>query len=83
MHTSKTQSAVRPEPELTRATVKAKSVQPTMSIPEPADKTTIPTVVSSSLSSVKIRHRTGKAVIDSVTAVNSMKLVKLTLGSMK
>ena len=77
------QSAMRPEPALTRATLRARSVQPMMSFPTPAESTTIPTVVSSSLSSVKIRHRTGNAVMEYATPVKSMKLVNLTLGSMK
>ena len=58
------QRAMRPEPALTSATDNARRVQPTMSLPTPAERTTIPTVVSRSLSSVNIRHRTGNAVIE-------------------
>jgi hypothetical protein len=53
-----------PAAELTSATVRASRIQPTTSLPTPAERTTTPTVVSSSLSSVRIRQRTGKAVID-------------------
>ena len=49
-----------------------------MSLPTPAESTTMPTVVSSSLSSVRIRHRTGNAVMEYATPVNSMKLVNFT-----
>jgi hypothetical protein len=79
------QSAVRPEPALTSATLRARSVHPTMKVRKhrrgkgvrfalmsfatPALSTTIPTVVSSSLSSVRMRQRTGKAVIEYATPV--------------
>lgn len=59
--TSKTQSAVRPVPALTRATHRASRIQPTTSFPTPAESTITPTLVPSNLSSVKIRHRTGNA----------------------
>lgn len=72
---------MRPEEALTSATDSARSVQPTISFPTPADRTTIPTVVSTSLSSVRMRQRTGKAVIEYATPVKSMKLVNLIEGS--
>lgn len=53
---SKIYRAERPEPALTSATVRASSVHPTISLPTPALNTTIPIVVSSSFSSVRIRH---------------------------
>jgi hypothetical protein len=61
--------AVRPEAfapaeALTRATVSARRTQPTTSFPTPAERTTTPTVVSRSLHSVRIRQRTGKAVLE-------------------
>jgi hypothetical protein len=70
--------AVSPEPAFTKATLKANSVHPTISFPTPADKTTIPTVVSKSLSPVRMRHKTGKAVIENATPANSMKCVSWT-----
>ena len=70
--------AVSPEPAFTKATLKAKRVHPTISFPTPADKATIPTVVSKSLSSVKIRHNTGNAVMENATPANSMKCVNST-----
>ena len=70
--------AVSPEDAFTKATLKAKSVHPTISFPTPADKTTIPTVVSKSLSSVRMRHKTGNAVIENATPANSMKCVNST-----
>jgi len=70
--------AVSPEPAFTRATLKANSTHPTMSFPIPADKTTIPTVVSRSLSSVRMRHSTGNAVMENATPANSMKYVNST-----
>ena len=75
------QTAVSPEPAFTKATLKARSVHPTISFPTPADKTTIPTVVSKSLSSVKIRHSTGNAVMENATPANSMKCVNSTVFS--
>jgi len=74
--------AVSPEPAFTKATLKANSVHPTISFPIPADKTTIPTVVSKSLSSVRIRHKTGNAVMENATPANSMKCVNWTVLSM-
>ena len=71
-------TAVSPEPAFTKATLKAKSVHPTISFPTPADNTTIPTVVSKSLSSVRIRHNTGNAVMENATPANSMKCVNST-----
>jgi hypothetical protein len=43
----------------------------------------IPTVVSRSFNSVRMRQRTGKAVIEYATPVKSMKWVNWTEGSMK
>ena len=81
-HTRRMYRASTPAPPFTRATERAKSVQPIMSFPTPADSTTIPTVVSRSLSSVRMRHRTGKAVMEYATPVNSIKFVNLIDGSM-
>lgn len=72
-HVNNMYRAVNPEPALTSATLSANNVQPMISFPTPAERTTIPTVVSSSFSSVKIRHRTGNAVIEYATPVKSMK----------
>ncbi len=63
---SKTYNAVNPAPALTRATQRASNIQPTTSLPTPADRTTTPTWVCRSLSSVRIRHNTGKACHSSV-----------------
>ena len=70
---------VSPEPAFTRATLKAKSTHPTISFPIAADKTTIPTVVSRSLSSVRMRHNTGNAVIEDATPADSTKCVNSTV----
>ena len=51
-----------------------------ISFPTPAERTTIPTVVSRSFSSVRMRQRTGKAVIEYATPVNNMKWVKTISG---
>ena len=75
MQTNKIHKAVSPLPAFTSATLRASKVHPMMSLPTPADNTTIPTVVSSSLSSVRMRHSTGKAVIEYATPVKSMKWV--------
>ena len=75
IQTNRTYNAVSPLPALTRATLRASNVHPMISLPTPADKTTIPTVVSSSLSSVRMRHSTGKAVMENATPVKSMKCV--------
>lgn len=77
--------AVIPDPlppaeALTRATVKARRTHPTTSFPTPAERTTIPTVVSRSLSSVMIRHRTGKAVMDMATYETSKRSRGSALG---
>lgn len=53
-----------------------------ISFATPAESTTIPTVVSSSCNSVRMRHSTGKAVIENATPVNSMKWVNSMLESM-
>jgi len=63
MQTNKTYSAVRPEPLLTSATQRARRIHPTTSLPTPAARTVTPTGVDNSFSSVRIRHKTGKAVI--------------------
>jgi len=73
--------AVSPEPAFTKATLKAKSTQPTISFPTPADKATTPTVVSKSSSSVRMRHNTGNAVMENATPANSMKCVNSTVLS--
>ena len=54
-----------------------------ISLPTPADKTTMPTVVSKIFNSVRIRHSTGNAVIEKATPENNMKYVHFTLWSMK
>jgi len=51
-----------------------------MSFPTPAERTMIPTVVSRSFSSVKMRQRTGKAVIEYATPINNMKWVNAISG---
>ena len=81
MQVKRIHKAVSPEPAFTRATLKAKRTHPMISSPIPADKTTIPTVVSRSLSSVKMRHNTGNAVIENATQANSMKCVNSTVLS--
>lgn len=81
--TNKTHNAVNPEPAFTRATLSANKVHPTTSLPTPAERTTMPTVVSRSLSSVRMRQRTGKAVMENATPVKSIKCVKAMLWSMK
>ena len=55
-------TAIRPVPALTSITLRANSVHPMMSFPTPADRIMIPTLVSSSLSSVKIQQSTGNTV---------------------
>lgn len=72
-------NAVNPECALMSVIHRARRIQPTISFPTPAESTTMPTVVSRSLSSVRIRHRTGKAVIENTTAVKSIKSVNLML----
>ena len=71
--TNKIHKAVSPLLAFTSATLRASKVHPIMSLTTPADKTIIPTVVSSNLSSVRMRHKTGKAVIEYATPVKSMK----------
>jgi hypothetical protein len=51
-----------------------------ISFPTPAERTTIPTVVSRSFSSVRMRQRTGKAVIEYATPVNNIKWVNTISG---
>lgn len=60
---SNTYNAVIPDPLLTRATQSARRIQPATSLPTPAASTVTPTGVPSSFSSVRMRQRTGKAVI--------------------
>ena len=81
MQVKRIHKAVSPEPAFTWATLKAKRTHPTISFPIPAGKTTIPTVVCGSLSSVKMRHNTGNAVIENATPANSMKCVNSTVLS--
>jgi hypothetical protein len=52
-----------PDPLLTRATQRAKRIHPVTSFPTPAARTVTPTGVPKSFNSVRIRHRTGNAVI--------------------
>jgi len=73
--TNKIHTAVSPLPAFTTATLNASKIHPMMSLPTPADMTTIPTVVSSSLSSVRTRHNSGNAVIEYATPVKSMKVM--------
>lgn len=82
-HVSRIHRAVSPDVALTRATASASRLQPTTSLHTPADRTTTPTVVSRSCSAVRIRQRTGKAVIENDTPVKSMKYVNLTEEGMK
>lgn len=60
-HVKSTQRAVIPLPALTKATHSARRIQPTTSLPTPAESTMMPTGVDSSFSSVRIRQSTGKA----------------------
>jgi len=73
-------NAVMPEEAFTSATDKASSVQPTISFPTPAERTHTPTVVSRSFNSVRIRHKTGNAVMLYATPQNNRKWVKLVPG---
>lgn len=75
--------AVRPEVAFTRAILSASNVQAMTSLATPADRTMRPTVVSSSLSSVRMRQRTGKAVMEYVTPTKSIKYGKWTEDPMK
>ena len=75
MQTNNTHTAVSPLPAFTSATLRASKIHPMISLQTPADRTTIPTLVSSSLSSVRMRHNKGNAVIEYATAVKSMKVV--------
>lgn len=62
--TSRTHKAARPEPLLTRATQRARRIQPTTSFPTPAASVVTPTSVCRRFSSDKMRQSTGKAVMD-------------------
>jgi hypothetical protein len=68
----RTYKAVRPDALLTRATQRARRIQPVTSLPTPAARTVTPTGVLSNFSSVSIRHSTGKAVIDKAVPIKSM-----------
>jgi hypothetical protein len=61
---SRMYTAETPLSALTKAMVKARRIQPTTSLPTPAERTIWPTLVSRSLVSVRIRQSTGKAVIE-------------------
>lgn len=67
-----TYNAVMPDPLLTSATHRARSTQPTTSFPTPAARTVTPTGVPRRFSSVRIRHRTGNAVMLSAVPMKSM-----------
>jgi hypothetical protein len=76
---------VTPEPAppaeaLTSATVRARRIQPTTSLPTPAARTTVPTVVSRSLHSVRMRQRTGNAVMDMAVPTKRRKWPKFTVA---
>lgn len=73
MHVRRIHRAVRPEVALTSATASASRLQPTTSLHTPAERTMTPTVVSKSCRAVRIRQRTGKAVMENDTPVKSMK----------
>ena len=75
MQTNKAHTAVSPLPAFTSATLRASKIHPMISLQTPADKTTIPTVVSSNLSSVRMRHNKGNAVIEYATPVKSVNVV--------
>ena len=77
-HVRRIHKAINPDPALTSATESARRVHPIISLPTPAERTTIPTVVSSNLSYVRIRQSTGKAVMEYATPVNNMKCVNCT-----
>jgi hypothetical protein len=70
---SRIYTAVTPEEALTSAIVSARRIQPITSFPTPAERTIWPTRVSSSLVSVRMRHRTGNAVMLMATPVKSRK----------
>src|SRR5579859_2159488 len=64
-----TYNTVMPLLALTRATVKASNTHPVTSLPTPAESVMTPTEVCSNLSSVRIRARTGNAVIENATPI--------------
>jgi len=74
---STTYNAVIPDPLFTSATQRASSTHPTTSFPTPAASTVTPTGVPSKLSSVRIRHSTGNAVILNAVPINSIYTPKL------
>jgi len=74
MQTNKIHTAVSPLPEFTSATLRASKIHPMISLPTPAEMTTTPRVVSNSLSSVRMRHNKGNAVIEYATPVKSIKV---------
>lgn len=63
MQHSNAQRAASPLLLLTKATQSANKIQPVTSFPMPAANTVTPTLLLNNLSSVKIRHRTGNAVM--------------------
>jgi hypothetical protein len=75
MQSKNIHSAVSPLPAFTSATLRASKIHPIRSLQTPAANTTTPTDVSNRLSSVRMRHNKGKAVIEYATPVKSMKLV--------
>lgn len=80
--TKRTQRAVNPVPAFTRATQRASRIQPTTSFPTPAERTMTPTGVAKSLSSVRIRHRTGNACRDQHFRINIARGPQLTVMAM-
>lgn len=67
------QRAVKPDAELAKAAAKASSIHPTTSLRIPLARTISPTSVAKSLVSVRMRQRTGKAVIEMATPMNKKK----------
>jgi hypothetical protein len=76
MQQSSAQRAVRPLLLLTKATQRARRIQPTTSLPIPAAKVVTPTLERSKLSSLRIRQSTGKAVMASAVPMNRPKTPK-------
>jgi hypothetical protein len=76
------QSAARPELLLTKATHRASRTQPVTSFPIPAARTVEPTLERSKLSSVRIRHKTGKAVMDRAVPIKRPNTPKLMLSGL-
>lgn len=76
----KVHRAVRLDVAFTNETASASKVQPMTSFATPAERTMRPTVVSSSLSAVRIRQRTGKAVIENETPMKSVRKLGLVVS---